>query len=129
MNPVVPHNPKPTIFCPVCATERERPILHIPRGILVVISLFWAFTLGLLLYLFSGIWVGLWVGALSGGLCFLALEVYDTVKFKRELICPICHFDPGLYRRSPEEAQARCAEKLKGQKEFMNMLRAAKNQG
>jgi uncharacterized Zn finger protein (UPF0148 family) len=97
-----------TIFCPVCSTERELPKKKNRAGRQCIKSVAWSVLWGMMAHLIGGLEVAIWVAFLSGVLCFLVLEVYDSVKFKRELICPVCQFDPLLYRRSPEEAKERC---------------------
>lgn len=116
---------QPTVLCPVCSTERERPTLRLPLSRILFLSVAWGAACAASLWLLLGGWAAA-VGGIAGGvLSFLAQEVYYSVKFKAELACPVCQFDPLLYRRAPEEAQRRCRESLR-QKEafFVSRLRA-----
>lgn len=110
---------KRSVFCPVCTTEREIPSLKIPWPRVTRFSLSWALLLGLLTFLLGGWSTALWTTSGTGMLCFIGLEVYYTHKFKREFVCPICHFDPMLYRRSPEEAKRKCLDNLKEKEAFL----------
>lgn len=104
------------IYCPVCSVEREKPFYHFPWVAAVLFSLLWAGVAGIVVGLVAGVSVGAWAGLFFGMLCFLGIEVYYNLKFKRELECPVCHFDPLLYRRAPEEAKKRCLEGVEGTK-------------
>jgi hypothetical protein len=106
-----------TVLCAVCGTGRDLPELELPRVKMFGASLLWTVLTGAIAGLVSGILIAAWVGVLSGVLCFLILEVYYSAKFKRELVCPVCHFDPILYRRSPELAKERCLHSLKMREE------------
>jgi hypothetical protein len=109
----------PTVLCAVCGTEREIPKQKKNWPGLMVKSAAWALLCGVVGYLAGGMIPAAVVALLSGVLCFLSLEVYDSVKFKRELVCPVCQFDPLLYRRSPEQAKQRCLENLKEREELL----------
>lgn len=104
---------KSTMFCPVCSTEREIPRPKFPALRALAISLSWAALCGSTMAVFFNASVGFWAAMVSGVLCFLGVEVYYGVKFKGEFTCPVCHFDPVLYRRSPDQAKQRCLESLK----------------
>jgi len=106
------------IFCPVCATKREISPLRLPVFTIVALSGLWALLLGLSTGFYFSVSVGIWSGLSSAVLCFVILEVYYSVKFKRELVCPVCQFDPVLYRRSPEQAKKRCLDSLKMREEL-----------
>ncbi len=102
-----------TVFCPVCAAGREKPQLDIPVARFLWIAALWGTVVGGAIGVGGNPALGLWLGFVLAVLCFIGLEVYYTFKFRRELACPVCHFDPLLYRRSPEEAKKRCLEGLK----------------
>jgi hypothetical protein len=106
------------VLCAVCGTGRDLPELHLPRLKMLGASGLWTALTGMLAGLVAGTLIGIWAGLLSGVLCFLILEVYYSAKFKRELVCPVCQFDPILYRRSPEIAKERCLRSLKMREEL-----------
>lgn len=118
------------VLCPVCGTGRERPLLKVPFAKIFFISLGWAVLAGMGFGLWLGLISGFWGALAFGVLSFIGFESYYTSKFRRELICPICQFDPILYRRAPEEAKARCLQSLKQQEEVFQsrwkMLQSAK---
>lgn len=105
---------KETVYCPICSTGREKPKLKLPIARTSLISISWGLLLGSLfgILLNFNFWTGGILGVLSAVLCFLGLEVYYSVKFKGELECPVCHFDPLLFRKSPEAAKQKCLEGL-----------------
>lgn len=105
------------IFCPVCSTGRPKPNLRKPWGKILSYTLFWSFISGSVVYYSWGIWPTFWVTPSVGVLVFLFLEFFSTDKVRKELICPICRFDPILYKRSPEEAKQKCLEGIKFQEE------------
>ena len=91
-------------------------------------TVLWTIVVGALGFLTFGWVAALWMAVASGLLCFGISEVYYIAKFKRELICPVCHFDPVLYRRSPEQAKQRCLDSLKMREEiFLAKWQALKN--
>lgn len=117
------------IMCPVCQTEREIPRLQSPRPLLFFSSLAIAASVAVIATLFLTVQASLWTGLLVGVLFFLGVEVYYSAKFRRELECPVCQFDPLLYRRKPEEAKERCLKGLKIREElFLARWRALKDQ-
>ena len=91
-------------------------------------TVLWTIVVGALGFLTFGWVAALWMAVASGLLCFGISEVYYIAKFKRELSCPVCHFDPVLYRRSPEQAKQRCLDSLKMREEiFLAKWQALKN--
>lgn len=117
------------VLCPVCGTGRDTPQFQMPWGRVSLLTVAWALLAGTAVGLWLGMVAGWWGALLGGVLSFLVSEVYYTVKFKRELVCPICQFDPVLYRRAPEEAKTRCLESLKMKEEvFLAKWRALKQQ-
>ena len=116
------------VLCPVCSTEREIPKPIFPWVRTAALSLGWALLCGALLATLSNWWVAFWTSLVSGVLCFLGVEVYYGVKFKGEFTCPVCHFDPVLYRRSPEQAKQQCLDSLKTREDvFLAKWQALKN--
>jgi hypothetical protein len=101
------------IFCPVCSTGRVLPNLRIPFGKILSYSFFWTLILGSIVYMSWGWEVCLWACPAMGVFIFMVLEVIHAETLKKELTCPVCKFDPVLYKRSPEEAQKKCLEGLK----------------
>jgi rubredoxin len=101
------------IYCPVCETGRAKPKASAPR----FKDGFRTFFIGVataVVLAALGEWIlGLWLGLLFGVLSFTVSEVYYSAKLKRELKCPVCHFDPILYKRSPEKAKEQCLGSLK----------------
>ncbi|MBI4404176.1 MAG: hypothetical protein HY537_08445 [Deltaproteobacteria bacterium] len=120
-------NKQEIVLCPVCSTGREKPNFKISKGRVFCLSLLWSVLVGIATYLIAGLMAALWFGVLCGTLYFLLLEVYFTLKSKGELICPICHFDPILYRKSPEEAKKKCLASLKQKEEFLARWRSLKS--
>lgn len=114
-----------TILCPVCSTMRERPRRRLPRGRLALLTALFTAMGAATGFTFYGVSAAIW-GAMSCGMvCFLSVEVYYSVQFRRELECPVCHFDPLLYRKSPEKAKAQCLEGLKRKEQVLGASASA----
>lgn len=111
---------KERILCPICSTVRERPQMKTPRGKVVGFSILAALFGGASSMLFVEAGPAALLGLVSGVLCFLSFEVYYSLRFRRELECPVCHFDPLLYRRSPDKAKAQCLEELKRKEQLLS---------
>lgn len=107
-----------TVFCPVCRSEREIAPLKVPYVGILVKSVGWAVLFGTSVALSTGWLTGVFLGVLAGALGFVLLEVWESAKGKRDLACPICNFDPLLYRRAPEEAKQRCLASIKQREEI-----------
>src|SRR5579859_6192160 len=107
-----------SIFCPVCATGRE--ISRAPRSLTrwVAKSFLLGSLLGLPIWFLFGPLLAFWAGLSLSLLSFLFYEVYDALKYKRELVCPVCSFDPLLYRKLPEAAKEQCLRKLREQEKL-----------
>jgi hypothetical protein len=117
------------IICPVCSTGRELPPMQVPR-----IKLFF-FSVSLTGLAFAAAWNFLSPGLASivaaavGAMYFVFGEAYYHEKYKRELVCPVCRFDPILYRRAPERAKQRCLDSLKMREDtFLTKWQALKHQ-
>lgn len=101
------------VLCPVCSTAREVSEFRFPRFKALLTAFGVTALIASTLYLTFSPTLALWAGVIGGMLCFLSVEVYYSVQFRRELECPVCHFDPLLYRRAPEKAKEQCMEGLK----------------
>lgn len=101
------------IFCPVCSTGRPKPNARTPWGKILSYSLFWTLISGGCAFLWVGISPAFWIAPTVGVLASLILEWVYAERFKKELVCPMCHFDPILYKKNPEEAKKRCLEGIK----------------
>lgn len=116
------------VLCPVCESEREIKVNRIARIPIVLGSSLWAITVGYVAGALLDVFVGAWLGLVSWVLSFLGLEVYYTLKSKGDLSCPVCEFDPVLYRRHPEQAKQKCLESLKMREDlFLARWKALKN--
>ena len=112
------------VLCPICSTAREVSEFRFPRIKALSLTLGVAALFAAAGYLSFSPTVALWAGLLAGMLCFLSVEVYYSVQFRRELECPVCRFDPLLYRRAPEKAKEQCLDGLKRKEQVL----AAKGQ-
>jgi len=107
------------VLCPVCSSFRETPEFRYPRARAIAIAAGLGVLVGLILFLSAFTEAAVWIGVSAGMLCFLSLEVYYSLQFRRELECPVCHFDPLLYRRSPERAKEQCLDGLKRKEQVL----------
>lgn len=107
-------NEEPFVYCPVCTTAREKPKLKPPILGMALTSALWGAVMSLLVYLIWDSWLAsMWSGFVTAMLSFLGIEGYYTHKFRRELVCPVCEFDPILFRSSPEKAKEKCLTSTK----------------
>lgn len=106
------------ILCPICSATRERPALRFPLYRVLGVALLTACLTGAMVYTFWNPDHAVWLGVVAGMLCFLSVEVYYSVQFRRELECPVCRFDPILYKKAPERAKQMCLEGLKRQEQL-----------
>lgn len=102
-----------SVLCPVCSTGRELAIYKGPRFKLIAGSGF-TFVLALGLVWSVDSWaLRVLIATISGLTYFVGFEALHQARYRNELVCPVCHFDPVLYRRSPERAKERCLDSLK----------------
>jgi hypothetical protein len=102
-----------TVFCPVCSTGRELSRVSIPRLRLGLASILLALAAGAIGGFYLSIPSGLICAAAAGSLYYVFGEAVWQERGKKDLECPVCHFDPILYRRSPERAKQRCLDSLR----------------
>ena len=101
------------VFCPVCTTERELGESPTPWALFGILSVVWAFFCGGAGFLLGGLAIGGWTGLVAGAVAWLFLEARHGLSRRKELVCPVCQFDPLLYRRAPDRAKQRCLDSLK----------------
>lgn len=115
-----PMRPARKVICPVCSAAREITPLYMPRLRSAFLSSGVALALFAATALTSDWTAAFWAGGLCGVLFFLGSEVYYGARYRRELTCPVCQFDPILYRRSPDKAKQQCLDGLKQREEFLS---------
>lgn len=116
------------VFCPVCRTKRHLPKFSTPWFSILGLSLLWAVLVASVVGLGFGLSAGLWSGFVLSGLGVLGLETYYRLQFKKELSCPVCHFDPVFFRKSPKEAEKKFLEAISNNKTLIEKWNALKKQ-
>lgn len=107
------HKTVRTVFCPVCSTGRELAKQSVPRFKLAIISALLSAAAGVVGGFYLSIPSGLICAAAVGSVYYVLGEALLQERGKKALECPVCHFDPVLYRRSPERAKQRCLDSLR----------------
>lgn len=116
------HSTRLQVFCPVCAVRREIE-RHRPTILkLIVQSLGIGSIVGVCIYVLASWVTSLWLFIATGLLSFLLFEFYDAKRSYRDLVCPVCDFDPVLYRRAPSAAEERVLKRLERRKRWTEQL-------